>query len=60
MEMPWQSVGDFDCNPPLRPALLLLAENPDVVHVGSRSGDVLTVPLGDLDLSADGLVSGPL
>jgi hypothetical protein len=60
MQMPWQSLGDFDCNPPLRPALLLLADNPDVVHVGPRSGDVLTVPLGDLDLSADGLVSGPL
>eukprot|EP00972_Heterocapsa_arctica_P101427 14946307-Heterocapsa_arctica.AAC.1 len=41
MEMPWKSVGDFDCNSPLRPALLRLAENPDVVHVGPRSGDVL-------------------
>ena len=60
MEMPWRSVGDFDFHAPLRPALLRLAEDPDVVHVGPRSGDVLAVPLGDLDLSADGLVSGPL
>ena len=30
------------------------------MHVGPRSGDVLAVPLGDLDLSADGLISGPL
>lgn len=57
--MPWMSVGDWEVNPALLAALLPLCHERSRLHCGPSEGDVLRVALQDLDLSADGLVSGP-
>ena len=59
MQMPWVSVGDYEKYIGLKPALLYLTQDENSVHVGRARGDVLGVPLCDLPLDADGLVSGP-
>ena len=57
--MPWHSCGDYDTLVYYKPVLELLGSKPDVIHVGSRAGNVCDIPLSALDTSADGLVSGP-
>lgn len=59
LEFPWQSAGDYDINPVLRPALTKLTKAPQLLFVGARQGSVVHVPLNSLDLEVDGIVSGP-
>ena len=59
MGMAWHSCGDYDVNCSLRGPLQLLAADPSTVHAGARAGDVLRLDINTLDLTADGLVSGP-
>jgi len=59
MKVQWQSVGDWEINPTLRSFLELFTNSPATLHVGRWSGDVSGVQLEQLDLSVDGLVSGP-
>ena len=57
--MPWQSCGDYDVNLDVALPLRVLTRMPETVHLGSRRGDVTSIPLRELDRSCDGLVSGP-
>lgn len=57
--MPWVSAGDYECNPRLKTALSDLVGGDAKVHCGSFSGDILNIPLSDLDLETDALISGP-
>ena len=59
LEFPWESVGDYDINPALRPALAKFTNAPDKLLVGRRQGSVLNVDVCDLDPETDGIVSGP-
>ena len=59
LQMPWESTGDFEINPAVLPALEAFTEKPQVLHVGRRGGNVCNVALEDLDMSTDGIVSGP-
>ena len=59
MEMPWESCGDYEINRSLGPTLCYLAQDISKVHVGPRTGNIIDVQVADLDLAADGLVSGP-
>ena len=59
MGLSWETAGDWDVNPALRSTLLRLSRKPELLHVGPRTGDVLSVDIGSLDLSTDGIVAGP-
>ena len=59
MGMDWVSAGDYELNEDLLCVLNIISGHHGRLHVGRSRGDVIMVPLTDLDLSADGLVSGP-
>jgi len=59
LQVPWQTTGDYDINPHLWKALSKFTHDVSKLSVGPRAGSVLQVPLADLDLETDGLVSGP-
>ena len=59
LEVPWQTTGDYDVNPDLWKVLRNFTHDISKLSVGPRAGSVLRVPLADLDLETDGLVSGP-
>ena len=59
MEMPWQCVGSYDVRVQSRQAVVSLGCSQETLFFGQRGGNVCDVPLGSLDISADGLVSGP-
>ena len=59
MGMPWVSCGDYEIEGSLGATLRYLARDVSMVHVGPRAGNILEVHLADLDLEADGVISGP-
>ena len=54
----WLTVGDYEKSAKLGTALATISSDSSMLHIG-RAGDVLQVRLADLDLSADGIISGP-
>ena len=59
MQMPWQSLGDYEINEDLATTLERLSQDKSSLHVGRVRGDVLQVSIDSLSLEADGLISGP-
>ena len=59
LQMRWQSTGDYELNPKLEPALRKLGAPREVLHIGPQFGNVCSVDIQDLDLTTDGIISGP-
>lgn len=55
----WESAGEYDMNFALLPALMSLGADRKLLFLGPTAGNVCDVDLSTLDLTADGLVSGP-
>lgn len=59
MGMPWESSGDWDTNGALAEVARMFCGDGHRLHIGRLRGDVCSVPLEELDKTADAIISGP-